>query len=140
MAATKPIPLYLTDVKSDVKLTSLAASTTIPMGCLAVNDAGAAKNFTDTLFAAGAGLLGAAADTYINSAGSAATVQMMFFRGGPIVMPKAKVGDVPTASLVGKAISIADNETVKATIGVGDISVTLLEILPGSAGYRVLLP
>lgn len=140
MAATRPIPQALVDVKVDLKFRTLAASMTIPQGTLAVNDAGAAKAFTDTLYAAGAGLLGCSSETYANTTGSSVTTQMLFFRNTPIVLPKGKAGDLPTAALVGKAISIADNETAKATIGVGDISVVLLEIIPGSGGYRVMLP
>lgn len=140
-ASTKPINQAQKDSKRDVRFWQIAAGVLIPQGTLAVNDAGSAKPFTDTLFQGGAGLLGFAQATYDNSAGGAAAAKdMLFARDCEWTAPAAKGGDVPTLALVGKAISIQDNQTVKATIGGSDISVTLLEILPGSAGYRIALP
>lgn len=140
-AATRPIQQPIGLNFEEVRIRSLAANANVPQGTLACNDAGDAKPFTDTLFQAGATLLGfAIGASYLETTGAAATKDMMFARGCQWIAPYAKAGDVPTLAMVGKAISVQDNQTVKATVGGSDLSVTLYEILPGGAGYRVGLP
>ena len=142
MATTRPLaPQPIKESAVDVRFRSIAAQVIIPYGSIGCNDAGAAKPFTDALFQAGATLLGCSMGTYDNLAINAVTAKdMLFRRACDVLLPKAKAGDVPTAAAVGKEISLEDNETVKATKGNTDVGVTLLEILPGGAGYRVRLP
>lgn len=140
MATTKPIPQPQFDQRMDLAARVLAANTLVPFGTIAVNDVNGVKPFTDTLFQAGAPLAGAALGTYENTTAAPVNQRMLFARKTPVVLPKAKVGDVPVEAQVGLEISLADNETVKATKAANDVGVTLLEILPGGAGYRVALP
>ena len=122
----------------DIKFHSLAATTTIWDGTMAMNDGGDAKPFTDTGFQGGAKFLGCARGTYTNPDAQAADQLMTFARGGPRLVPEAKVNDVPTQAMVGGIISLADDNTVKATKGATDIAVILHEIR--SDGYLVRLP
>lgn len=137
MATTKSIPQDLDTARQDVIFNALAANTTIPMGALAVNDAGVAKNATDTLIQGGAKLLGMAAATYENPTGSTLTKRMLFFRSTAGTFG-GKAGDLPVAADVGGSVFISDNATVKKTDAGSDLAVTLVKI--DGTNYRVRLP
>lgn len=137
MATTKSIPQDLDTARQDVIFNALAANTTIPMGALAVNDAGVAKNATDTLIQGGAKLLGMAAATYENPTGSTLTKRMLFFRSTAGTFA-GKAGDLPVAADVGGSVFISDNATVKKTDAGSDLAVTLVKI--DGTNYRVRLP
>ena len=120
-------PLYESAVQ--VKLSTLAASTTLYAGTLCMNDAGVAKVYTAAGVAAGATLLGYPTSTVRNEAGSNVTLSapVMFRRGCPMVVA-GKGGDVPTAAAVGGPVYLKDNFTVGATLATNDVAVTLLEV------------
>lgn len=141
MATTKPIPQPMDDCAQDVKANVLAAGVVIPFGTSAVLDgANGAKPFTDTLYQAGATFLGNARGTYDNSAGaSTMPTPMIFHRATGATFYKAKGGDVPGITEIGKQISLADNDTVKKTAGASDLKVDLVAT-DGSTFWRVRLP
>ncbi len=141
MAATQPEHQPYKTVMRDLIANAIDTGAVIWDGTLAVNVAGNARPFTDTLFQAGNPLLGGATDTFDNRLGVAPKQErQLYFRDCEWLVPNAKVGDVPTAAQVGNVISIADDNTVKATKGGTDLGVVLLEILPNNAGYRVQIP
>lgn len=121
----------------DVTHTSLAASTTIPAGTLAMNDAGVIKQFTSAGYVGGATLLGQARHRMENAALTASTGKYTFRRGCPMDV-EGKAGDLPTAAELGKSVYVSDNFTVQKTAIVSGLAVTLLAI-KGSV-YRILLP
>lgn len=137
MASTTPIAQPQQMGAQDVICNSLAASTTIPMGCLAVNDSGVAKNFTDTLYQGGAKLLGVAMATMENPVASTATKRMLFQRACMVKLA-GKAGDLPTAASIGGTVYLSDNNTCKATDAGSDCPVVLVKI-EGSV-YFVRLP
>ena len=136
MATTKPIALDLDTARQDVIFESLAASVTIPMGTLAVNDAGAAKPATDTLIRGGAKLLGVAAATYENLTASTLTTRMLFYRSTAVTLA-GKTGDLPRRRPTSAGPSSSATTTVKTDAG-SDQAVTLVRIK--EVGYRVRLP
>lgn len=121
----------------DLVLGTLAASASVKMGELAVNDAGKVKAATDTLIQAGAGVLGVAQEDYVETTGSDAVRRMVFMRNCEAFVANGKAADTPTASHVGKSVYINNKNTVKVTGAAGDFAVTLLEVL--SSGFRVLI-
>lgn len=123
-------PLY--EAAAQLKLSTLAASTTIYAGTLAMNDAGVAKVFTAAGVAGGAKLLGFPTSTYTNSAGSDATVSPMMFRRGCPMVVGVKSGDEPTVANVGGNVYLKDNFTVGATDAGTDVAVVLLEVQSAS--------
>ena len=137
MATTKPIAQDLDTARQDVIFESLAASITIPMGTLAVNDGGVAKVCTDTLIRAGAKLLGVAAATYENPTASTLTKRMLFYRNTAVTL-LGKSADAPTAANVGGSVYISDNNTVKVTDAGSDQPVVLVKIV--GTNFRVRLP
>lgn len=143
MAATKPINQPFDDVQQDVKAKVLATNVVIPLGTLACLDgANGAKPLTDTLMQAGSTFLGVARGTYDNVGGGAPVTinpHMLYGRATGATFTKAKGGDVPTVAMIGKAISMQDNETVKATIAGTDVQVILVDT-DGSTFWRVRLP
>lgn len=125
-------PLYEAAVQ--LKLATIAASTTLYAGTLAMNDAGVAKVFTAAGYAGGAKLLGFPTSTHTNSTVSDVTnsaAPMMFRRNCPMVVG-VKSGDEPTASNVGGNVYLKDNFTVGATDAGTDLAVVLLEVLSAS--------
>ena len=127
MATTTPIAQPQQAFAQDVIHTSLAASTTVPMGALACNDSGVIKNFTDTLFQGGATLLGVAMATHENTVASAKAGRYLFQRAC-VVKLSGKAGDLPTVALIGGTVYLADNATCKATNAGSDCAVTLVKI------------
>ena len=139
MATTKPVPQALTGHWIDSKFYSLATGVLVPAGTFVCNNAGEAQPATDTLMQGGAKFLGVSAATYDNSAGgSPLTIQMGFIRGAA-VYATGKSGDLPVAADVGGPVYLSDNQTVKHTNAGSDYAVTLLEILPGAQGFKVLI-
>lgn len=139
MATTRPLSQPLPRDWVESKMYSLGASQTVPFGTLACNDGGVVKALTSTLCQAGATLLGIALEDYANTTVSAVTKTMVFARRLSIVLPKQKTGDTVAAADVGATIALEDNETIKKTVAGTDATCVLLEILPGGAGYRVLI-
>ena len=132
-------PIYCSAIQQVVCLT-LAASTTIPMGAIAMCDSsGRAVNFVDSTFQSGGiGCLGVATARYANSSASPLTKRMLFTRNCAAILV-GKGGDAPTATDLGEKIALSDNGTCKATIASGDFEVTLLEVLGGNR-FRVWIP
>lgn len=132
-------PIYDSAIQQ-VVCPTLAASTTIPMGALAMCDSsGRAVNFVDSTFQGGdIGCLGVAVSRYSNSSASPLTKRMLFTRNCAAILV-GKSGDAPTATDLGEKIALSDNGTCKATIASGDFEVTLLEVLGGNR-FRVWIP
>ena len=132
-------PIYDSAIQQ-VVCPTLAASTTIPMGAIAMTDAsGRAVNFVDSTFQGGdVGCLGVAVSRYANNTASAVSKRMLFVRNCPAILV-GKGGDAPTAANLGEKIALSDNGTCKATIASGDFEVTLLEVLGGNH-FRVWIP
>lgn len=132
-------PIYDSAIQQIVCPT-LAASTTIPMGAVAMTDSsGRAVNFVDTTYAAGSiGCLGVATSRYANSTASPLSKRMLFTRNCAAILV-GKGGDAPVAAQLGEKIALADNATCKATIAAGDFEVTLLEVIGGNR-FRVWIP
>lgn len=121
----------------DVTHTSLAASTTVPAGTLAMNDAGVVKQFTSAGYVGGAALLGVACHRMENATASPLAGKYTFRRGCSTDL-EGKAGDLPTAAEVGKTVYVSDNFTVQKTAIVSGLAVTLVAI-KGNV-YRVQLP
>lgn len=132
-------PIYDSAIQQ-VVCPTLAASTAIPMGAIAMTDSsGRAVNFVDSTYQGGGiGCLGVATSRYANSTASPLSKRMLFTRNCPAILV-GKSGDAPTATLLGEKIALADNATCKATIASGDFEVTLLEVLGGNR-FRVWIP
>ena len=132
-------PIYDSAIQQ-VVCPTLAASTTIPMGAIAMCDSsGRAVNFVDSTFQGGdIGCLGVAVSRYSNNTASAVSKRMLFVRNCPAILV-GKGGDAPTATNLGEKIALSDNGTCKATIASGDFEVTLLEVLGGNR-FRVWIP
>jgi len=141
MATTADLqqPIYDSAIQQ-VVCPTLAASTTIPMGAIAMCDSsGRAVNFVDSTYAGGGiGCLGVATARYANSTASPLTKRMLFTRNCAAILV-GKSGDAPTTTLLGEKIALADNGTCKATIAADDFEVTLLEVLGGNR-FRVWIP
>jgi hypothetical protein len=133
--ATRPIsqPRY---ANATDQFANTIGATALPEGTLCMNDgAGNAIPFLDTTFETPTGsLLGYAQGNYAASD----TGRFLFARGTPWLAPKAKAGDVPTVANLGNAISVQQNDTVKATVAANGLKVILLEIR--TDGYLVQLP
>lgn len=137
-ALTVPYNQPRFEAPTQVKLGSIAASVLIPMGTLAMNDAGVAKVFTTAGYLAGASLLGYANQTFDNSAVASTTaMDMMFLRGTPMWL-SGLGGDLPTTAEIGKNVALHDNFTCKKTNAGGEASALLLEI--SGSRYLVMLP
>ena len=124
-----------------VKAKTIAASTTIYGGTLAMNDAGKVKVFTSAGYVAGAKLLGFPVSTIANSTASDVTYSsnvLHFRRRCPMVV-NGKSGDLPTTSEVGGSVYVKDNFTVGATDAGSELAVTLLEC-NSDGTYTILLP
>lgn len=132
-------PIYDSAIQQIVCPT-LAASTTIPMGAIAMTDSsGRAVNFVDSTYQGGGiGCLGVATSRYANSTASPLAKRMLFVRNCAAILV-GKGGDAPTVTLLGEKIALSDNGTCKATIAAGDFEVTLLEVIGGNR-FRVWIP
>lgn len=90
---------------------------------------GIASAFTAALVPV-ACVAGVALDTYDNAAVAAVVeMPMVFHRGGGIMLAGLS-SDAPSSAMIGSRVAIVDNVTVKATIGFGDLTVILRDIMP----------
>lgn len=132
-------PLYEGNVT--VKAKTIAASTTIYGGTLAMNDAGKVKVFTSAGYVAGATLLGFPVSTIANSTASDVTYSsnVLHFRRRCPMAVNGKAADLPTTSEVGGSVYVKDNFTVGKTDAGSELAVTLLEV-NADGTFTILLP
>jgi len=143
MATTDPQYQALTEHCTQVTLSTVAASTTVPRGTLAVNDVGQIKKYTVGLMAAGAGFLGFCLEEASNATAGPVTASTPYkFRRGCPMLLSGQPGDAPTSNEIGKQVYLLDNYSVGKTLAASAVAVTLLALpnLENGNKYEVMLP